>query len=156
MLTKVWICGFLQKIRVKIRYFVWLWQMDGGFLIFGWWIHDRWVKTCLRGVLSSYPTPMFISRAIMKKSIFENFEILSFWAIFTVFLGYFPYCKNKQKIWFFGSRFFWLRVLRGQTNVLRRPFWSQKTSWEHWFDPSTLSAKKIEIQKIGFLANFLQ
>ena len=143
------------KNKGKNRLFLRLWQMDGAFLLFGWWMHDRWVKTCLRGVLSSYPTPMFISRAIMKKSIFESFEILSFWAIFTVFLGYFPYCKNRPKIRFFWISIFWLRVSRGQTNVLRRPLETKMTSWEHWFDPSTISARKIEIKKKSdFLAYF--
>ena len=54
---------------------------------------DGWVKTHLRDVFSSGITPMFISQAIMKKLIFENFENLSFWAIFTVFLCYFPNVK---------------------------------------------------------------
>ena len=115
----------MQKIRVKIGYFVWLWQMDGGLLLFGWWIHDRWVKTCLRGVLSSYPTPMFISRAIMKKSIFENFEILSFWAIFTVFLGYFPYCKNRPKNPIFRISIFLAESVDGTNQCSQEAFWDQ-------------------------------
>ena len=143
-----------EKYRGKNELILWLLQMAGGFLLFGWWMHDRWVKTCLRGVLWSYLTPIFISRVIMQKSIFEHFGILTFWAIFTVILGYFPYSKNRPKNRFFESRFFWLRVLRGQTNVPRRSFRTRLISWEHWFVPSTLSAKKNEIRKIGFLAYF--
>ena len=90
----------------------------------------------------------------MQKSIFENFRNLTFWAIFTVIFGYFPYCKNRPKKRFPNLDFFWLRMFRGQTNVPRRSFRTILISWEHWFVPSTFSAKKIEIRKIGFLAYF--
>ena len=54
---------------------------------------DGWFKTHLRDVFSSGITPMFISQAIMKKLIFENFDNLLFLVIFTVFFSYFPYVK---------------------------------------------------------------
>ena len=128
--------------------------MGGGFLLCGWWMGDRWFKTHLRDVFSSGITPMFISQAIMKKVIFENYENSLFWVIFTVFLKLFSLCKNRLKIWFFIFRFFWLRVMRGRTNVLRRSFRTKRTFGEHWFNLSTFSAKKIEIWKIRFLAYF--
>ena len=129
--------------------------MGGGFLLCGWWMGDGWFKTHLRDVFSSGITPMFISQAIMKKLIFENFENLSLWKFwFIVFIRYFPYFKNRLKIWFFISRFFWLRVLRGGTNVLRRCFGEKMTSWEYWFHPSTLSAKKSRYEKSDFYLIF--
>ena len=127
-----------------------------GGLLFGWWIHDRWVKTCLRGVLSSYPTPMFISRAIMKKSIFENFEILLFWAIFTVFLGYFPYCKNSPKIRFFGSRFFGWECWGVKPMFSGGHFGLKRPPENIGLTPQHSQPKKFEIQKIGFFGLFLQ
>ena len=58
----------------------------------------------------------------LKKKLKKNF------LHFGLILGYFPYCKNKPKMRFFGFRLFWLRVLGGRTIVLRRSVWSQKTS----------------------------
>ena len=145
-----------EKYRGKNELILWLLQMAGGFLLFGWWMHDRWVKICLRGVLWSYPTVIFMVSSHYAKIYFWNFRHLTFWAIFTVILGYFPYCKNRQKKKndFSNLDFFWLRVLMGQTNVPRRSFRTRLITWEHWFVPSTLSAKKTEIRKIGFLAYF--
>ena len=61
----------------------------------------RCFKTCSKDVFLSGTISMFISWVVIKKSIFENFEILWFWVIFTVFLGYFSYCKSTTKKRFF-------------------------------------------------------
>ena len=55
--------------------------MGGGFYC----VVDGWVKTHQRDVFSSGTNSMLISQAIMKKLFFENFENVSFWAIFIVF-----------------------------------------------------------------------
>ena len=52
----------------------------------------------------------------------------SFLAAFGLFSLLKRQAKNRPKNFFFGCRLFWLRVLGGRTNVLRRSVWSQKTS----------------------------
>ena len=69
---------------------------------------------------------LFENISFFEKNLKKKFKI--FFLHIGLILGYFPYCENKPKMRFFGFRLFWLRVLRGRTNVLRRSVWSQKTS----------------------------
>ena len=55
-----------------------------------------------------------------EKLIFQNFEILSFWAGFTAFLSYFFDVKTMiRKFNFFRISIFGLRELRYETNLFR-------------------------------------
>ena len=83
---QVLILWIYAKNRVKNELFWRLWQIHGAFLLCGWWMGDKYVKTHPNDVFPCGPTLVFISSAVMEKSIFENFEKSSFWVIFTVFL----------------------------------------------------------------------
>ena len=70
----------MQKFTLKLKsslknvFFRRCGQNDGGYLEYRSAEHDTLFKTLLRDVFSSGTTPMFISQAIMKQLIFENFE----------------------------------------------------------------------------------
>ena len=129
--TKVWIWGFMQKIRVKIAIFE---TLTNGWEIFAIWVMNVWkVQNMSKGVLSCHPTHMFISQAIMKKSILK---ILSFWAIFTVFLRNFPYYKTCLKSYFFGCRFFGWECWRVE------PMFSGDLLEQTWHPENILSTRQ--------------
>ena len=127
----------------------------------GWGVSVVWVMNGWQVVQNTSKGCNFIwyNSYVHIANHYEKIDFWKFWEFiilsdFYCILKLFSLCKNKLKIWSFIFRFFRLRMLRGWTNVLRRSFWSEKTFGEHWFDLSSLSAKKIEIWKIRFLAYF--
>ena len=80
------------------------------------------------------------------KIFFWTFGKFHFWAIFNVFCYFWTFLS----IWAILSNIcVGYQYQRFGMSFGVKPIYSQ-----HWIDPATLSAKKIKIRKIGFLADF--
>ena len=146
MTKKFWSTGVDKSVdfriyaenRVKNELFWRLWQIHGAFLLCGWWMGDKHVKTHPNDVFSCGPTPVFISSAVMEKSIFENFGKWPFWGIFWPFLLYFGLkCVTNVFLPIFcveTGRIIYFKVTRYETDVMITIYYSRslETIWICW------------------------